>query len=329
MNARILTAATLFTVFAGALTAGAADSQLLSLVMPDAKVLAGVNVDQAKASPFGLYVLSQMQTQEVQQLKALTGFDPSQDVHELLFAAGAPTGQKQTGLVLARGRFDVAKIAAVAVLKGAITEGYGGVTIVEDPKRQVGVAFPDPTLAIAGDLANVKAAIDRPHSGQSLPVSLTVMVDRWSLKEDVWVVSAVPPSSLQPPAAAGALPGGAQNMQAMFAKILSAAGGVKFGSAVVVTGQAEADNAQDAASMGDTLKLLANLALMQASQKDPQAAALLQSLTVTTQGTLLNVSVTLPMDTLQQMIKAKTAPASGPATRIMPPKTPRVPAPKQ
>ena len=53
MNARFLTTATLTTVFAGVLPATAADPQLLNLVMPDAKVLAGVNVDQAKTSPFG------------------------------------------------------------------------------------------------------------------------------------------------------------------------------------------------------------------------------------------------------------------------------------
>ena len=46
MNARFLTTATLTALFAGLLPATAADPQLLNLVMPDAKVLAGVNVDQ-------------------------------------------------------------------------------------------------------------------------------------------------------------------------------------------------------------------------------------------------------------------------------------------
>ena len=59
MNARTLTTATLFTAFAGVIAANAADTQLLSMVMPDAKVVAGVNVDSAKASPFGRYVLAQ------------------------------------------------------------------------------------------------------------------------------------------------------------------------------------------------------------------------------------------------------------------------------
>src|SRR3954454_4643447 len=99
MNARFLTTATITTLFAGLLPATAADPQLLSLVMPDAKVVAGVNVDQAKTSPFGQYVLSQMQLQdtEFQKLVMLTGFDPTRDVHELLVATNG-TGKENSGL---------------------------------------------------------------------------------------------------------------------------------------------------------------------------------------------------------------------------------------
>jgi len=36
----------------------AADPQLLNLVMPDVKVMADINVEQAKTSPFGQFVLA-------------------------------------------------------------------------------------------------------------------------------------------------------------------------------------------------------------------------------------------------------------------------------
>ena len=44
-----------------ATAAAAVDPALLKLVMPDAKILSGIQVDQSAASPFGQYVLSQMQ----------------------------------------------------------------------------------------------------------------------------------------------------------------------------------------------------------------------------------------------------------------------------
>src|SRR5438105_14672638 len=112
MNARILTTAAMMSALCGVLPANAADPQLLSLVMPDAKVLAGVNVDQAKTTPFGVYVLGQIQAQaaqHLQQISTLTGFDPTRDLHEILIASNGVPGGK-SGLVLARGNFDANKI---------------------------------------------------------------------------------------------------------------------------------------------------------------------------------------------------------------------------
>jgi hypothetical protein len=56
--------------------------------------------------------------------------------------------------------------------------------------------------------------------------------------------------------------------------------------------------------MGDALKMLAMLAQMQAA-KDPAAAALAQSLQITNSGSTLNVSISLPEDQLQQVVKPK------------------------
>src|SRR5258708_1364807 len=132
MKAQLLSA-TLVTAFSGVLSASAADPQLLNLLMPDAKVVAGVNVEQAKGTQFGQFILNQVQTTDgdMQKLIALTGFDPRRDVRELLVAtSGAPqtAAQNQTGLALAKGNFDVAKITAAATAHGAATELYGGVT---------------------------------------------------------------------------------------------------------------------------------------------------------------------------------------------------------
>src|SRR5258708_38237966 len=124
MKAQSLTA-TLLTAFSGALSA--ADPQLLNLVMPDAKVLAGVNVEQAKGTQFGQYVLNQLQSQdaEMQKLITLTGFDPRRDVREVLVASDGNV-QNKIGLGLARRTFDVAKITAAATAHGAGTENYNG-----------------------------------------------------------------------------------------------------------------------------------------------------------------------------------------------------------
>ena len=324
MNARILTSAAVAALFCGMLPASAADPQMLNLVMPDAKVVAGVNVQQAMATPFGQYVLSLIapQDQQIQNLATLIGFDPRRDVSELLVAStGAPA---HAGLALARGSFDPAKIAAAATLAGAKSEVYGGVTILEQQPKlpadappvavpMVGLAFLDSSLVVAGDLTNVKAAIDRQHAAAILPANLLTQVNRWSLSQDAWVVDIAPLASLTPPAGAPKLPGGAQ--ATAFQTIQQAAGGVKFGTIVVVTAQAQADTAENATAMTGVLQLLANLAQAQAAQ-NPGAAALLKSLTVTAQGNTLKIAMSLPQDQLQQVIKPK-----GTALQVAPRRT--------
>ena len=303
MKAQILTA-TLLTALSGALSA--ADPQLLNLVMPDAKVLAGVNVDQAKGTQFGQFILNQLQTHDaqMQQLVALTGFDPRRDVSELLVASDGVAGSK-TGLALARGNFDIAKITAAATVAGAATEVYNGFTILEDPKnKEAGIVFLDATKVAAGDVASVKGAIDRLKTPQPLPVAVTDKVNQWSLSQDAWGIATVPPDSLVP---AGQ---GTQNPMFNVGKsVQAAAGGVKFGALVVFSGEAQCDTADNAKTLGDMIQLLINMAQMQANL-DPTAAALIKSVTVTASGNLMKIQASLPEDVFQQLLQAHKKPGT-------------------
>jgi hypothetical protein len=315
MNARLLSLPILAGLTVVALPAKAADSQLLNLVMPDATVLAGVNVDQAKTSSFGQYVLQQMQNPELQKLIAATGFDPTRDVSEVLVAAGA-AGSK-TGLALARGTFNPAQIAAAAAAHGGTTtETYDGYTIVEDQKQTHGVTFVNSTIAVAGDVASVKAALDRLKTPSSLPAAVLTEVSQWSGQEDAWVITTVPPSSLQPKAGVPTIPGlGASGGNNALQTIQSAAAGVKFGNNVVVTAQAQSDNAQDAQNLANTVKLLASVAQLQAKD-NPTIQTLAQSLTATATGSTVNISLSMPSDQLQALLTHPQTHAHGPRKRM-------------
>ena len=95
-------------------------------------------------------------------------------------------------------------------------------------------------------------------------------------------------------------------MQNALQMVASASGGVKFGSLVVVTGQAQAATPQDASSLGDVLKLFVSMAQLQAA-KHPEAAALAQSLVVTTEGSAVKITLSLPEDQIQQLVKPQAA----------------------
>ena len=300
MKPPILSSATLLALFAGLLPA--ADSQLVSLVMPDAKMLAGINVDQAKTTPFGQYVLTQVQAQgpHLQEIAALTGFDPTRDVHELLVSSNAAPGVKG-GLLLARGNFDATRIQTAAQAAGGLLETYKGFTLLEDPKRMNGVAFLDPTLAVAGDIASVKGAIDRQTLPAPLPTSVMLQVNQWSGSQDAWFIADVPPATLHPQTPVPPNPA----VQNALQTVQQAAGGIKFGGQVVLTSQAQTDTAQNATSLQGVVQFLASLAQMQAQQKNPQLAPILSSLVVTTSGNLVNLSLTVPESVAEQVVKVK------------------------
>ena len=288
MKASIVAVAPLALIFAGPLLA--VDPQLLNLVMPDAKMMAGVNVDQAKASPFGTYVLVQIQSQnqDLQKLSTLTGFDPTRDLDELLIASNG-TPPKPSSLVLARGTFDAAKIQAAALGGGATTQTYGGTTLVLDPKGNNGFAFLNGTIAVAGDIASVKAALDRQTAPSTIDPALLVQVNQLGTTEDAWGISEVPPP-VTPPANA---PNAQQIPLNVLQKITQTSGGVKFADPIVATANAQTATASDATSIAGVLQLLANLGQMQA-QQNPQAAAILKSLVVTSNGNTVQISLSIP-----------------------------------
>jgi len=313
MKARILTTLTMTAGLAAILPAKAADLQLLNLVMPDAKVVAGVNVEQAKGTQFGQYLLSLAQNHDpsMQELIDMTGFDPTRDVREVLVASVGTA--RSSGLVLSRGTFDVARITAAATQKKAISELYKGVTILEEPKGKSGLAFIDSTTVVAGELADVKAAVDRVTSPSVLPAALMVEINRWSTSEDAWAISKIGTANVKIPAGTGMPALGNLPVQSL----QSGAAGVKLGPLVVVKAEAQADTAQNAEALGNVLKLLASMAAMQ-NNVDPVAKQLVQSLAVTTQGSTLSLQASLPQDQLQQIVQPRPAPTATPTPRRVP-----------
>ncbi len=182
-----------------------ADPELLSLAMPDSQLLAGVNADRALLSPLGQFLLAQFEQapgNDLQKLVETTGFDPRRDIREILVSMkGLPN--QPVFVVMARGAFDPSKIQASAVTEGATLDAYKGVSVIQIEKDKA-MAFPDATLAIFGEPADVRAAIDRKTTPASLGAMLAAEVNRVSTSEDAWFVSILPLSQLQPQTAGAA-----------------------------------------------------------------------------------------------------------------------------
>ncbi|MBV8818685.1 MAG: hypothetical protein JO022_10045 [Acidobacteriaceae bacterium] len=300
--------------------AWAADAALLGLVMPDAKAIAGVQVAQAKASPFGQYVLTHMQPDDASftQFMTQTGFDPRRDLTEIVMASNATTDLTEHFLVVARGSFDLAKITAAAKQNGGRLDTFMGVTIVStgtpatnDANTVVG--FPDQTTAIMGDIDNVHATIQR-FLDKSIPsfsaTAFLSKVQTLSAANDFWFLTLVPVSEF-----AALMPdpnlGQAMNGK-LFQAINQVSGGMKFGDNVQVRMQAICRSEKDAAALADVVRFIVGLIQ---SNKPPngtapgQVSTLLDNLNLSTTGSTTNIALTVPEATLEQIFDtAKTQP---------------------
>ena len=299
-------------VLTSATAMAAIDPGLLNLVMPDAKILTGLNVDAASVSPFGQYLLSRMQPNDPGFLKFIsaTGFDPRHDLREILAATSANSG----GLILGRGTFQVPQILATATAEGGIITVYNTISIIGGPGAGSGaVAFLDNSTAAIGDLASVKGAIDRRGASQpAVDATLAQKATDASSANQAWFATTSPLSDFLN----GKLDNpnlGNLSQNNLFQSILQSSGGVNFASGgVVITGDAVTASNQNAQSLVDVLKFLVSMV----SGNNDQFKTLAAAATFTANGAVAHMNLSLTEDQAEQLFTltpARTAAAARPA----------------
>lgn len=289
-----------FLTMAAALAAGsawaAADPEMLNLVAPGAAVLAGVQVDQAKASAFGQYLVTQMSAQTgFDKLADETGFDPRTDLTEILAASAGP----DYALMIARGAFQPTRILTLAESHGATAEMYRGVSIITVPDGQgpgPSAAFLNATLLVAGNKAMVENAVDRWITAAAATDPLSDRARTASATAQAWMVTG-PLAQLRPDnSTAEPLP---PALESLLQSFQSTSGGVKLGDEnIVFEGEATTQSAEDAQSLADVLRLLASLA-------PPEAPAI--QTTVTTDGAVVHLSASLSEAQAEQLFQPHTS----------------------
>ena len=286
----------------------AADPALMSLMMPDARVVAGMQVDQTKNTQFGQFVLSHMQTNDASFQKFIleSGFDPRRDVSEIVMASSWQ--QTSDWLVAARGFFNPAKIFSTAQANGGHRTNFQGVDILygDEGKQPVGertgIAFFDSGSAVMGTVDAVRAAIQRRQSHAM--VASGALFDKArtvSAKNHFWFVSQVPAAefadAMPDPNLGGAMKGN------MLQAISQASGGVQFGPTVKITGEAVTRSDKDAAALVDVARFLAGL--IQTNRDKSKTAAgvstLLDGLETSSTGNVMLMSLAIPEAQLEQI----------------------------
>ena len=312
----------LLTLIFSASALFSADAALLNLVMPEARMVAGIDVERSRDSFLGRKLLEQLDAKDTELAKfvALTGFDPRRDLREILIAAPNASSKDAPMLFIVRGVFDTGRLnGALRVAGIAPVESIGGVELFtkKEDKDHMSLAFVDGTLAIAGNIDMVRAALKRRSgSASALNAATYAKVQSISRTNDLWFVSSIPVAELS-----GALPSNNSVPPGMmggeaFAGIEQSARGIRLGADVMeLTAETVSKTEKDATGLADVARFLATLVQMNRSNPDVKAlATALDSMKVSTDARTTRLSISLPTAELEKMLKATVKPA--PAKKI-------------
>jgi hypothetical protein len=285
------------------------ENDLMSMAPPGTTLLTGIDVARTKASPFGAYLLKEMNTGDshFQQFMSATGFDPRRDLQQLLLAGVAgKSGPNSRFAILARGTFDETRIRTAVLAKGGAVSVVNGTETLLLPKHRddapVALAFPRPGFAVLGGVKSLEEVLSSKTSVPNVDAQLMDQVNRVGSENDVWFATLMSGSFLGRQLEDG-VPSNVAN-SGVLKSILRSSGGMQFGNTVAMSLDLFTRTPDDAQSVTELLRFAGNLAQMQKDPRANAAAAALGNLELQTAGSTVHASLNLSEQQMEQLMQS-------------------------
>lgn len=224
-----------------------------------------------------------------------TGINIERDIdHVVAFVAQGTGEDRHDGMVLASGRFDTARLEALALEHGGETETYKDTRLITRPRdaedgKDLTLAFLGPSTIAVGDTASVKSAIDR-FGADNVTANQELMdLIRTVDGSNAWAVGrfdALMDQANLPPEMAGRIPA---------IRWFSASGQVNGG--ITGTVRAEARDEEAGRNLREVVQGFLALARMQAGAK-PEIQTIVNSLELTGEGRNVALRFSVPADVI-------------------------------
>jgi hypothetical protein len=283
--------------------AGAADPALLDFIMPDARVVVGIDIAHIRSSPLHASFSNSLQSAnpEIQKLMDAAGFDPMRDLQEILFASPG-IGKNPPALLVARGAFDVAKLRAFAESAGSKISDFGGVPILSDPEKDAGVFALLDNIILGGNREQVEAAILRRGRRLILNTEMATRISALCRRYDAWLVSIAPLATMASNLPPDAKVEGITNTEALRA-IEQFSLGISMRSDLSLSAEFVMANAKAAGSIADAMQMLMGVA-QKGSKEDPGLMAALQNLNFGVDRNLVHFGFTVPVAEVEKAVES-------------------------
>ncbi|MSV27846.1 MAG: hypothetical protein EXQ52_03760 [Bryobacterales bacterium] len=272
----------------------AVDPTLARLVPADTVLLAGVRVQELRATPLFRKLESRGGVRQMADSLAKSGFDVSRDVSVLVAASnGSAT------VVLAKGRFKIAGMEALNKSE------YRGRTIYGNGDSSFTVL--DETTAAAGSVAAVRAAIDRAAAGSGSGNALLTAAEGLPITSQIWAVGAD----------LGALAdryvprdGNIANARRLLKSTKSVTLSADLRAGVKATITAACGNDQDAKLLNDTLRGILGLGRLSVPEDRRELLRVYDGVKVERQELTIRVEIDEPDELLDRLIEMFTTPST-------------------
>ena len=307
----------------------------LGLIQPDAGLVFGIEWRKIVDSSIGGLLTDQIKS----NLPPVPGLESLQntllhDVDSVLIASSASGLSKGASrppvLIVVKGRFNVDQLRSLIPAKSLSVERYRGVELLiasggaPTPASKAGpdqtrVAFLDANTILAGDQAELRAAIDRIKTGKLTGSDHGILagIGELTAGNDLWMVVEIPPSALKdaPPMAAQ-----------MFSGVKSTELGMSFGPGFGMQVNIRTKDDAAAQSMQQGLQGLIAMAGMSQSE-NPQSAEMIKKIRITAENSRVKLALALDRAELEKLIK-EMKPSGKPLTATTPATIPQPAGPK-
>ena len=275
------------------------DNVLERMVPPGSTSLVGGRMDLIRQTNLYRKMIAAQSLPQVDEFARDTGFDPRRDVRELLFVE-TPRGS----VLLARGTFRL----NTAPLKDTQKTRHGEYEILG--KGSAGFCILDSTLAVAGDIPAIEAALDEWKSGTHTAAQpLLARLAGVSPQAQLWGISTGLAGFL-----ADHTPGVTSGLD--FSKIFRGLEDTSFQVDLSTGLRAEVrgttSNEKDAISLRDTVRGIVGIGRLQVPENQPELLRVWDGIIAEQQGRSITIHIDIAQDLLDKLIQMLGPGPAGP-----------------
>ena len=137
------------------------DPALEALIPADTVFIVGGNIDAVRETPVYQKLLSRVPLTQLDEFTQKTGVDPRKDIAQVLSCSNG-----KDGVLMARGKFNVADIERRLEARGAARSSYKNRDVFG--RERLSFVFPNASTAIVGPVSDLHSIIDRGSGGDCL-----------------------------------------------------------------------------------------------------------------------------------------------------------------